>query len=153
MVPWGGDYGKWYLHAITSNDMNFRGNGNPWCKYTVRLSADIQHWWPQQLLQSLGGHVFILTESTEANWDGCVMQHKLSIMSHKSKYSGPQCIRSHPVNGACNSLSCTIRLCVIRSDRSSMLALHAHGHASNSATVRGQLATSVRANYHQIPGK
>lgn len=31
----------------------------------------------------------------------------------QAKYPDPQCISSHAVNGACNRLSCIIRLCVI----------------------------------------
>lgn len=70
--------------------------------------------------------MLIITESTGAKlrWMYDATMEAFHYVTHQAKYSGPQCISSHPVNGACNSLSCTIRLCVIRSDRSSMLRVH-----------------------------
>lgn len=45
-------------------------------------------------------------------------------VTHQAKYPGPRC--SHAVNGACNSLSCTISPCVIRTRAAAcFLCVHA----------------------------
>lgn len=98
-------------------------------------------WWN---LQRLGGMDW---------WHNHSSFGKFPLCHTSGRKSGPQSIGSHPANGACNSLSCTIRSCVIRSESSSMFALHVRYVASNFATVRSQVTTWLHANPHHILGK
>lgn len=97
-------------------------------------------------------------ESAKAGWDGLVTQlqqlWKASpCVTRQAKSSSPQCVGSPAPNGACNSLSCTIRSCAIRSVSSGTFALHALCVAFNFAIFRSQVTTWLHANRHHILGK
>lgn len=71
----------------------------------------------------------------------------------QGKNCDSQCNSNHSVNGLCNSLSCTIRLCMIRSESSSTLHLHAHYAAYNlNLPARGQVVHRAASQPSPHPG-